>query len=140
VIRRNPHESVYRSVQLRTLQALGRDADLRSAIDRWVADVPGDPSPYREYARMLLQRGFTSSADSVIRRARQALGSTSDLQLEIAQLRAAMGLWEESAQAWRLALSSGSYLEQAAIYALTPTPPSTRSAVRHVLLAAPLPV
>src|SRR5439155_355192 len=103
LIRRSPRETVYRSVQLRTLQTLGRDAELRTAIDRWVRDVPGDPSPYREYARLLLQRGLTASADSVIRQARQALGSTSDLQLEIAQLRAAMGLWEESAQAWRLA-------------------------------------
>jgi tetratricopeptide (TPR) repeat protein len=133
LIRRNPHETVYRSVQLRTLQSLGREDQLRAAIDRWVKDVPGDPSPYREYARLLLQRGLTSSADSVIRIARQTLGSTNDLQLEIAQLRAAMGLWEESAQAWRLALAASPYLEQAAIYALTPTPVGTRAAVRQVL-------
>ena len=106
LIRRSPRESVFRSVQLRTLQSLGREEQLRAAIDRWVKDVPGDPSPYREYARLLLQRGLTASADSVIRQARQVLGSTSDLQLEIAQLRAAMGLWEESAQAWRLALAA----------------------------------
>jgi len=140
LIRRSPRETVYRSVQLRTLQTLGRDAELRTAIDRWVRDVPGDPSPYREYARLLLQRGLTASADSVIRQARQALGSTSDLQLEIAQLRAAMGLWEESAQAWRLALASAPYLEQAAIFALAPTPVGTRVSVRLVLLAPPVDV
>lgn len=140
LIRHNPHESVYRSVQLRTLQSLGREEQLRTAITRWIHDAPGDPSPYREYARLLLQRGLTASADSVIRAARQALGSTSELQLEIAQLRAAMGLWEESAQAWRLALASSPYLEQAAIYALTPTPPGTRVAVRQVLLATPVDV
>jgi tetratricopeptide (TPR) repeat protein len=140
LIRRNPRETVYRSVQLRTLQSLGREEQLRLAIDRWVRDVPGDPSPYREYARLLLQRGLTASADSVIRQARQALGSTNDLQLEIAQLRAAMGLWEESAQAWRLALASSPYLEQAAIYALMPTPVGTRGAVRQVLLGSPVDV
>jgi tetratricopeptide (TPR) repeat protein len=140
LIRRYPKETVYRSVQLRTLQSLGREDQLHVAIDSWVKEVPGDPSPYREYARLLLQRGLTASADSVIRQARQALGSTSDLQLEIAQLRAAMGLWEESAQAWRLALATSPYLEQAAIYALMPTPVGTRSAVRQVLLATPVDV
>ncbi|HEY2377030.1 MAG TPA: hypothetical protein VGH98_13715 [Gemmatimonadaceae bacterium] len=140
LIRRNPHESVYRSVQLRTLQSLGREDDLHLAIDRWVKQVPGDPSPYREYARLLLQRGLTASADSVIRQAREALGSTNDLQLEIAQLRAAMGLWEESAQAWRLALAPSPYLEQAAIYALMPTPVGTRNGVRQVLLSSPVDV
>ena len=137
LVRRNPHETVYRTVQLRTLQTLGRDAELRAAVDRWVQDAPGDPSPFREYARLLLQRGLTASADSVIRRAREVLGSTGDLQLEIAQLRAAMGLWQESAQAWRLALATAPYLQQSAVYALTPTPDSARAAVRTVLLAAP---
>ncbi|MFL5612170.1 MAG: tetratricopeptide repeat protein [Gemmatimonadaceae bacterium] len=140
LIKRNPHESVYRSVQLRTLQSLGKEERLRAAIDQWVKDVPGDPSPYREYARLLLQRGLTASADSVIRQARQALGSANDLQLEIAQLRAAMGLWEQSAQAWRLALASSPYLEQAAVYALAPTPLATRTTVRQVLLAPPIDV
>lgn len=140
LIRRSPRETVYRSVQLRTLQSLGREDQMHVALDRWVKDVPGDPSPYREYARLLLQRGLTASADSVIRQARQALGSTNDLQLEIAQLRAAMGLWEESAQAWRLALATSPYLEQAAIYALAPTPVGTRTAVRQVLLATPIDV
>jgi hypothetical protein len=140
LIHRSPRENVYRSVQIRTLQSLGKEPQLRSAIEKWVKDVPGDPSPYREYSRLLLQRGLTASADSVIREARRALGSTNDLQLELAQLRAAMGLWEESAQAWRLALASSPYLEQAAIYALTPTPLATRLAVRQVLIAPPVDV
>ena len=51
-----------------------------------------------------------------------------------------MGLWEESAQAWRLALATSPYLEQAAIYALMPTPVGTRGAVRQVLLGSPVDV
>jgi tetratricopeptide (TPR) repeat protein len=140
LIRQNPRESVYRSVQLRTLQSLGRDEQLRAAVAEWVKEVPGDPSPYREYARLLLQRGLTASADSVIRQAREALGSTSDFQLEIAQLRAAMGMWEESARAWRQALITSPYLEQACIYALAPTPIGTRNTVRQVLLQPPVEV
>src|SRR4029079_19292363 len=111
LIRRSPREAVYRSVQLRTLQALGRESELRRAFDKWSHDIPCDPTPYREWARILLQRNQTAAADTVIRRARESLGSTGDLQLEIAQLRAAMGLWVESAQAWRQALVAAPYLQ-----------------------------
>ena len=38
------------------------------------------------------------------------------------ELRAALGLWEESATAWRQAIVSAPYLQQAAVYALAPTP------------------
>ena len=140
LIRRNPRESVYRSVLLRTLQSLGRDQELRQAYERWAREAPGDPTPYREYARILLQRNKAEAADSVIRQARKALGSTSDLQLEIAQLRAALGLWEESAAAWRQAIVTAPYLQQAASYALAPTPAARRDAVRRVLLGPPVEV
>src|SRR5436190_9098119 len=140
LIQRNPKESVYRTVQLRTLQTLGRESELRRAFERWAKDTPTDPTPYREMARILLQRNQTAAADTVIRRARSALGRANDLQLEIAQLRAAMGLWEESTQAWRQALATSPYLEQAAIYALMPTPVGTRGAVRQVLLGSPVDV
>ncbi|HWJ15245.1 MAG TPA: hypothetical protein VNS10_16005, partial [Gemmatimonadaceae bacterium] len=36
LIAANPHEETYRTVQLRTLQSVGRDADLRRAFDKWV--------------------------------------------------------------------------------------------------------
>ena len=140
LIQRNPKEPVYRTVQLRTLQALGKESELRRAFERWAKDTPTDPTPYREMARILLQRNQTAAADTVIRRARSALGRANDLQLEIAQLRAAMGLWEESTQAWRQALIGAPYLEQAAVYALMPTPAATRQAVRQTLLADPIEV
>jgi tetratricopeptide (TPR) repeat protein len=63
-----------------------------------------------------------------------------DLQLELAQSRAAQGQWIESAQAWRQALSTADYLEQAAAYALAPTPSSTRDQIREIFLALPIEV
>ncbi|MEX2180251.1 MAG: hypothetical protein WD801_16160 [Gemmatimonadaceae bacterium] len=138
MIRANPHEAIFRAVQLRSLQTLGRDTDLTVAFERWTQDVPRDPRPYREYARLLLERGLAQRADSVLLRARAALGATGDLQLEIAQTRAAMGQWEESAAAWRAALASAPYLEQAAGYALTPAPTAIRDAIRAQFFAPPL--
>jgi tetratricopeptide (TPR) repeat protein len=140
LIAENPREPVFRTVQLRTLQSMQRETELRRAFERWVNDAPSDPTPYREYARILLQRNQAGSADSVIGRARQTLGSTKDLMLEVAQLRAAQGQWLESANAWRGALSTASYLEQAAAYALAPTPGGLRQQIRDIFLAPPLEV
>jgi hypothetical protein len=125
-------------VQLRSLQSLGRDGELAAAFERWVHDAPRDARPFREYARLLLQRGHATRADSVLLRARAALGSSGDLHLEIAQTRAAMGQWEESAEAWRAALAAAAYLEQAAAYALMPAPIESRDAIRAQFFAPPL--
>ncbi len=135
-----PTEETYRTVQLRTLQTLGRDADLRASFERWVRDLPSSPAPYREYSRLLLQRNQTAAADSVLARANAVLGTTKDLKLEIAQARAAQGQWVESAQAWREALRGADYLEQGAAYALAPTPSAMRVQVRAVFLAPPVEV
>lgn len=140
LIASNPQEETYRTVQLRTLQSLGKDADLRRAFDRWMHDMPNSAAPYREYARLLLQKNQAVAADSVLIRARQVLGTTKDLQLELAQARAAQGQWVESAQAWRQALLTADYLEQAAAYALAPTPSSVRQQIREIFLAPPVEV
>jgi tetratricopeptide (TPR) repeat protein len=140
LIAANPHEETYRTVQLRTLQSLGKDADLKRAFDRWMHDMPTSAAPYREYARLLLQKNQAAAADSVLLRARQTLGTTKDLQLELAQARAAQGQWVESAQAWRQALMTADYLEQAAAYALAPTPSSARQQIREIFLAPPIEV
>lgn len=137
LVAQNPREETYRTVQLRTYQGLGRDADLRRVFDKWVHDMPTSPTPYRDYARLLLQRNQTAAADSVLARAKQALGTTRDLNLELAQTRAAQGQWVQSAQAWRLALATADYLEQAAAYALAPTPSAVRDSVRQTFLAPP---
>jgi tetratricopeptide (TPR) repeat protein len=138
LVLRQPRESTIRSVQLRTLHALGREADLERAVEQWTREAPGDPTPYREHARLLLERGRASAAAAVIERARQAVGTAKDLELEVAQVRAAMGQWESSAEAWRGALSRAAYLEQAAVYALVPTPAARRDSVRRIFLAPPV--
>jgi len=140
LITANPREETYRTVQLRTLQSLGKDADLRRAFERWIHDTPNNAAPYREYARLLLQKNQAVAADSILIRARQVLGTTKDLQLELAQARAAQGQWVESAQAWRQALLTADYIEQAAAYALAPTPSSARQQIREIFLAPPIEV
>lgn len=133
-----PKEGVFRSVQLRSLQVLQREAEMVDAFEAWIREVPGDPAPYREYARLLLQKGQAQRADSVLLRARRQLGPAGELHMETAQARAATGQWEESARAWRAALAGAPYLESAAAYALAPAPIPIRDAVRAQFFAPPV--
>lgn len=137
LIARRPREPLYRTVQLRTFQILRREDMLRAAFERWVRDAPRDPAPFREYARLLLQLGRSSAADSVVQRGRLALGGARDLEYETAQLRAAQGQWLPSAQAWARALGDAPHLAGAAAYALAPTPAASRDSIRAVFLASP---
>ena len=133
-----PREATLRAMQLRALRMLADHPAMRAAFEAWVAAVPGDVAPYREYTRLLLQNGQTAAADSVLRRAAETLGSARGMELELAQLRAAMGLWEPSAQSWRAAVGDAPYLEQAAVFALLPAPGEARDRIRAVLLAPPV--
>ena len=119
VLTKFPREPLYHVVHLRTYQILRRYDALRAAFERWVRDDPRSAAPYSEYSRVLIQLGRPASADSIIQRAKTALGSTHDLQYETAQLRAAMGEWAPSATAWRQALANDPQLASAATYALS---------------------
>ncbi len=132
-----PRQAAFRAAQLRTLRLLGDQDRLRAAFERWRRDVPHDPAPYREYARMLIQDGFTAAADTVLREAQADVGSGRGFEYELAQLHAAMGLWESSARAWRRAVADNPFLVDAATYSLLPTPDRTRDAVRRALAAPP---
>lgn len=137
LIARDPREPLYRSVKLRTLELLGRDAALRAAFEAWAATTPRDPAPYREYARILIRLGRPATADSIVRRAAVALGNGGAMDYETAQLRAAEGQWEASAIAWRRALVDAPHLASAAAYALAPTTSALRSRIHDILLSPP---
>jgi tetratricopeptide (TPR) repeat protein len=140
LVTKRPREPMLRTVLLRTLAYLHRDEAAAAAFERWVLIAPRDAVPYREYARLLLDAGRSASADSVLQRAQRALGGTKDITVEMAQLRAATGLWELSAQSWREAMLTSPYLDQAAVFSLFPAPDSVRAAVRQVFRAPPLQV
>lgn len=137
LLKREPANQVFRTVQLRSFQMLNRDADLRRAFDEWTRAAANDPAPYREYSRMLIQRNRSAAADSIIAQGQAALGSVRGLELEVAQVRAAAGEWVEAARAWRAALAFSPEMEQSASYSLAPVPLSVRDSVRQVFLAPP---
>jgi tetratricopeptide (TPR) repeat protein len=134
----HPRVPAFRTALLRSFRSLGDQARARAAFEKWRLDWPRETLPYREYAKLLLDDQQTEAADSVLRRAQADLGTGRGLEFELAQLRAATGLWEQSAGSWRSAVSANGYLDQAAIFSLMPTPAATRPAVRRALLAPPL--
>ncbi len=138
LIARYPKEPVYRSVQMRAFTMLARPADAQQAFNAWVSDAPGSVDPYREYARLLLERGNAAMADSIIQLAGLNLGTTSSLQMELAESRAALGKWEPSASAWRGALAQMPDLDQAAAYSLARAPETARPGIRTIFLALPV--
>jgi tetratricopeptide (TPR) repeat protein len=103
----------------------------------WANASPRESTPYREYARLLLEQNRTAAADSVLQLAARQLSSMQDLAAELAQLRSAMGLWVPSAVAWREALRAQPWLDQAGLFALLRAPVESRDSIRNVLRESP---
>jgi tetratricopeptide (TPR) repeat protein len=137
VLQFRPTDPTARTVLLRTLTTVARDDDARAAFLAWRRASPGDAAPYREYARLLLQRGRSLAADSVLGDAARLLGRNAALSGETAQLNVSLGRWEAAAQAYRDALANQPWLETAGVYGLQRTPVAARDSVRKILAAEP---
>ncbi len=140
LIPRFPDEPQLRAAQLRTLIALGRDAEADAAFRQWRDRRPTDVAPYRDYARVLLFNDRTTKADTLLVEAGERLGETRALLLEQAQLRAALGRWTEAAEAWRETLRDQRYFEAAAAFSLSPAPAAARDSVTSALSASGAPL
>ncbi|MCA2988392.1 MAG: hypothetical protein INH02_13280 [Gemmatimonas sp.] len=138
VLQLRPTDPTARSVQLRTLVTMGRDAEAREAFTAWRRVTGSEATPYREYARLLLQQGRARAADSVLADATRLMGAAGALSGETAQLHIALQRWVPAAQAFRDALAEQPWLETAALFGLQRVPAATRDSVRTVLLAPPV--
>ena len=137
VLTKRPRDPVARTIQLRTLTNQHRAAGARLAFDHWVNAVPGDPTPFREYARLLLDAGLTRTADTVLTFAMQRLGGGRQVAAELAELKGALGMWEASATNWRQAMSYAPYLEASAIFVLGGATGVARDTIRGIMAADP---
>jgi hypothetical protein len=88
IIPAHPRDWQLRAVQLRIYSIIGLDTRAARAFAEWRDQNPADVTPYREYARVLLFNGRAAAADTVLRQASDALGTTRALVLEVAQMRA----------------------------------------------------
>ena len=137
VLAKRPRDPVARTIQLRTLTTTQRADAARLAFQHWVNAVPGDATPFREYARLLLDAGLTRTADTVLTFAMQRLGGGRQVAAELAELKGALGMWEASATNWRQAMTYAPYLEASAIFVLGGATGVARDTIREILSADP---
>ena len=137
VLAKRPRDPVARTIQLRTLTNTQRADAARLAFQHWVNAVPGDATPFREYARLLLDAGLTRTADTVLTFAMQRLGGGRQVAAELAELKGALGMWEASATNWRQAMTYAPYLEASAIFVLGAANGVARDTIREILSADP---
>jgi tetratricopeptide (TPR) repeat protein len=137
VLLKRPRDPVARLIQLRTLTNAHRADAARLAFEHWVNAVPGEPTPFREYARLLLDGGRTRTADTVLNYAMQRLGGGRMIAAELAELKGALGMWESSATNWRQAMSYAPYLEASAVFVLGAATGVARDTIRGILSADP---
>jgi tetratricopeptide (TPR) repeat protein len=137
VLAKRPRDPVARTIQLRTLTTAQRADAARLAFQHWVNAVPGDATPFREYARLLLDAGLTRTADTVLTFAMQRLGGGRQVAAELAELKGALGMWEASATNWRQAMTYAPYLESSAIFVLGAANGVARDTIRNILAADP---
>ena len=140
VLQLRPTDPTARSVQLRSLVTMARDDEARVAFDAWRRVAGQDATPYREYARLLLQQGRSLAADSLLTDAERRLGGGGALAGETAQLHVSLGRWTAAARAFRQAFADEPWLETSAVFGLSRTPAASRDSVRAVLEARPVAV
>lgn len=133
-----PTDPIARGILLRSLVTLGRNEEAQSAFTSWRRAVGNDATPFREYARLLMQQGRALAADSLLNEAGRLMGMKGSLSGETAQLHVSLQRWNAAAVAFREALIDQPYLETAALYGLTRAPAPARDSVRTVLLAPPV--
>jgi TolA-binding protein len=110
-------------VQLRTLHGLARNAELRAAFDNWVRDIPSSATPYREYARLLLQKNQSAAAQ---------------LQTSLHHEPQALALWRRIVDAEPLSPEAPqAELEWARILRRTGDTAAATAHLEHLILAYP---
>ena len=136
--RAHPSETMVQIVRLRVLRYARKPAAATAAFAEWVKKAPSQITPYREYARILLETGDLATADSVIEAAQRLPGADRALAAERARVQSARGEWSRATSSWRGAVENGPHLVPEAAFALGAATGDARDDVRRVLTSAPV--
>ena len=138
IARAHPSETMVQVVRLRVLLYARKPAAASAAFAEWVKRSPSQVTPYREYARLLLEAGDLATADSVISAAAHAPGADRALAAERARVQSARGDWSRAALSWRGAVEGGVQLVPEAAFALGAATGDARDDIRRVLTDPPM--
>src|SRR3989454_10625995 len=132
----------FRALEVRTLATLNEPDSAEAAARRWIALAPGDEGPYREWALALADARRFEEAPAVLVAGQWALGGSraGALAVELADLAARRGDWEDAARQWgRAATAASDQLPNAAAQ-LADVAPGQRDRVTRALVEDPSPV
>lgn len=101
----DPDSPIGHQLALRTLSALDRPSELERAQDRWIEVTPELATPYREAARVWMEREEPERAVEVLERGRQRLGSD-ELALELGAAYAHSGDDARAVDEWQRAIGA----------------------------------
>ena len=138
IARAHPTETLVQIVRLRVLLYAHRPAAATAGFAEWTRRVPTQITPYREYARLLLEAGNLPLADSVISAASALPGADRALAAERGRVQGARGEWSQAALSWRGAVEGGPNLVAEAAFALGEAAGDARDDVRRVLADGPV--
>src|SRR6266581_1335456 len=139
---RGPTNRAFRALEVRTLATLNEPDSAEDAARRWIALAPGDEGPYREWALALADARRFDEARAVLVAGQRALGGSraGALAVELADLAARRGDWEDAARQWgRAATAAPDQLPNAAAQ-LADVAPGQRDRVTRALVEDPSPV
>jgi tetratricopeptide (TPR) repeat protein len=148
VLTRQATDATAHAIRLRTVRAIGQDAGrapdavaradsmVRATFVDWTRAVPNDATPYREYARLLIDQRRNSAADTVLLEAQTRLRSLDGLQPERATVDAQLSRWGAAGRGWSAAIRENVWNETSAIFMLQAARSSGRDSVRVALREA----
>lgn len=120
-------------LELRTFVALSMNDSVAALAHRWTARVPGDETPWREWAVAKLDQQDVVDARRILLEGRKAVRSPRAFAIELAEIAASTGDWAGAAQNWGDAVTTDDGQIPNAVSQLESTPDVARQGVTDVL-------
>jgi tetratricopeptide (TPR) repeat protein len=141
-VARDSASGALRGLLVRTYAAVDLPDSAAAAAGRWARARPGDEAPYRELALALVDRRSYERARQVLVAGRKALGEPTAFGIELAELAAQTGDWEDAAREWGALVTTAPTQAQIAVAQLAEAPAEQRERIIRQLTArdAPPPV
>jgi tetratricopeptide (TPR) repeat protein len=96
----NPSAAAIYAIGVRVYSAAELPDSLPRLVELWARAMPGDETPYREWAAAALQRRDRATARKAYQLGRERLNQPDALAAEMAQLAIAEGDWPTAAREW----------------------------------------
>lgn len=120
-------------LELRTFVALSMNDSVAALAHRWTARVPGDETPWREWAVARLDQQDAADARRILLEGRKAVGNPRAFAIELAEIAASTGDWAGAAQNWGDAVTTDDGQIPNAVSQLESTPDVARQGVTDAL-------